>query len=169
MQYGRCMKPFILGTQVPVDKEMLARLKDQDDIDEEGALEAKLLSDVSSARSEPFPEPPNVVLERPVAPEMKIRGARGMQISVSEARSMGDGWNIASALTSSLIAGVLVGLALDKWVTTKWAPAGLIAGFVLGVVSGFANLIKLTNRLSARDEAAKRAADRARDDTPSKQ
>ena len=163
------MKPFILGTQVPVDKEMLARLKDQDDIDEEGALEAKLLSDVSSARSEPFPEPPKVVLERPVAPEMKIRGARGMQISVSEARSMGDGWNIASALTSSLIAGVLVGLALDKWVTTKWAPAGLIVGFVLGVVSGFANLIKLTNRLSARDEAAKRAADRARDDTPSKQ
>ena len=169
MQCGRCMKPFILGTQVPVDKEMLARLKDQDDIDEEGALEAKLLSDVSSARSEPFPEPPKVVLERPVAPEMKIRGARGMQISVSEARSMGDGWNIASALTSSLIAGVLVGLALDKWVTTKWAPAGLIVGFVLGVVSGFANLIKLTNRLSARDEAAKRAADRARDDTPSKQ
>ena len=163
------MKPFILGTQVLVDKEMLARLKDQDDIDEEGALEAKLLSDVSSARSEPFPEPPKVVLERPVAPEMKIRGARGMQISVSEARSMGDGWNIASALTSSLIAGVLVGLALDKWVTTKWAPAGLIVGFVLGVVSGFANLIKLTNRLSARDEAAKRAADRARDDTPSKQ
>ena len=148
---------------------MLARLKDQDDIDEEGALEAKLLSDVSSARSEPFPEPPKVVLERPVAPEMKIRGARGMQISVSEARSMGDGWNIASALTSSLIAGVLVGLALDKWVTTKWAPAGLIVGFVLGVVSGFANLINLTNRLSARDEAAKRAADSARDVTPSKQ
>ncbi len=162
------MKPFILGTQVPVDKEMLARLKDQDDIDEEGALEAKLLSDVSSARSEPFPEPPNVVLKRPVAPEMKIRGARGMQISVSEARSMGDGWNIASALTSSLIAGVLVGLALDKWVTTKWAPAGLIAGFVLGCISGFSNLIKLTNRLAARDEAAKRAEDSARVDKPSK-
>lgn len=169
MRCGRCTKPFILGTQVPVDKEMLARLKGQDDIDEEGALEAKLLSDVSSARSEPLPEPPKVVLERPVAPEMKIRGARGMQISVSEARSMGDGWSIASALTSSLIAGVLVGLALDKWVTTKWAPAGLILGFVLGVISGFANLIKLTNRLSARDEAAKRAADSARDVTPTKQ
>jgi F0F1-type ATP synthase assembly protein I len=144
-----------------VDKEMLGRLQGQEDIDEEGALEAKLLSDVDSARSEPLPEPPNVVLERPVVPEMKIRGARGMQISVSEARSMGDGWNIASALTSSLIAGVLVGLALDKWVTTKWAPAGLIAGFVLGCISGFANLIKLTNRLAERDEAAKKAADAA--------
>ncbi|MFM2223363.1 MAG: hypothetical protein RLZZ78_1620, partial [Armatimonadota bacterium] len=40
-----------------------------------------------------------------------------------------------------------------------WAPAGLIAGFVLGCVSGFANLIKLTNRLAARDEAAKQATD----------
>ena len=169
MRCGRSTKPFILGTQVPVDKEILARLQGQDDIDEEGALEAKLLSDVSSARSEPLPDPPNVVLKRPVAPEMKIRGARGMQISVSEARSMGDGWNVASALTSSLIAGVLVGLALDKWVTTKWAPAGLIIGFVLGCISGFANLIKLTNRLAARDEAAKHAADSALDGTSSKQ
>lgn len=169
MQCGRSTKPFILGTQVPVDKEMLARLQGQDDIDEEGALEAKLLSDVSSARREPLPDPPNVVLKRPVVPEMTIRGARGMQISVSEARSMGDGWNIASALTSSLIAGVLVGLALDKWVTTKWAPAGLIVGFVLGCISGFANLIKLTNRLAARDEAAKRVADSALDGTSSKE
>lgn len=150
-----------------VDKEMLERLQGQDDIDEEGALEAKLLSDVAAARSEPLPDPPNVVLERPVVPEMKIRGARGMQISVSEARSMGDGWSIASALTSSLIAGVLVGLALDKWVTAKWAPAGLIAGFVLGCISGFSNLIKLTNRLAARDEAAKQAADDARRDKSS--
>jgi len=169
VQCGRSTKPFILGTQVPVDKEMLARLQGQDDIDEEGALEAKLLSDVSSARREPLPDPPNVVLKRPVVPEMTIRGARGMQISVSEARSMGDGWNIASALTSSLIAGVLVGLALDKWVTTKWAPAGLIVGFVLGCISGFANLIKLTNRLAARDEAAKRVADSALDGTSSKE
>ncbi len=150
-----------------VDKEMLERLQGQDDIDEEGALEAKLLSDVAAARNEPLPDPPNVVLERPVVPEMKIRGARGMQISVSEARSMGDGWNIASALTSSLIAGVLVGLALDKWVTAKWAPAGLITGFVLGCISGFSNLIKLTNRLAARDEAAKQAADDARSDKSS--
>jgi F0F1-type ATP synthase assembly protein I len=98
---------------------------------------------------------------------MKIRGARGMQISVSEARSLGDGWNIASALTSSLIAGVLFGLSLDKWVTAKWAPAGVIAGFVLGCISGFSNLIKLTNRLAARDEAAKQAADEARSDKSS--
>jgi F0F1-type ATP synthase assembly protein I len=147
-----------------VDKEMLERLQGQDDMDEEGALEAKLLSDVSAARNQPLPDPPNVLLERPVVPEMKIRGARGMQISVSEARSMGDGWSIASALTSSLIAGVLVGLALDKWVT---APAGLIAGFVLGCVSGFANLIKLTNRLAARDEAAKQAAGAATHDKSS--
>lgn len=146
-----------------MDKELLQSLHGQDDIDEEGALEAKLLSDVDSARKEPLPDPPKVVLERPVVPEMKIRGARGMQVSVSEARSMGDGWNIASALTSSLIAGVLVGLALDKWVTAKWAPAGLIVGFVLGCVSGFANLIKLTNRLAARDEAAKLAAEMSAD------
>lgn len=146
-----------------MDKELLESLQGQDDIDEEGALEAKLLSDVSAARSEPLPEPPRVVIERPIVPEMKIRGARGMQVSVSEARSMGDGWNIASALTSSLIAGVLVGLALDKWVTAMWAPAGLIVGFVLGCVSGFANLIKLTNRLAARDEAAKLAAEMSAD------
>ena len=142
-----------------MDKELLQSLHGQDDIDEEGALEAKLLSDVDSARKEPLPDPPKVVLVRPVVPEMKIRGARGMQVSVSEARSMGDGWNIASALTSSLIAGVLVGLALDKWVTAKWAPAGLIAGFLLGCISGFANLIKLTNRMAARDAATSKAAE----------
>ena len=142
-----------------MDKELLQSLHGQDDIDEEGALEAKLLSDVDSARKEPLPDPPKVVLERPVVPEMKIRGARGMQVSVSEARSMGDGWNIASALTSSLIAGVLVGLALDKWVTAKWAPAGLLAGFLLGCISGFANLIKLTNRMAARDAATSKAAE----------
>ncbi|MFY8051046.1 MAG: AtpZ/AtpI family protein [Armatimonadaceae bacterium] len=142
-----------------MDKELLQSLHGQDDIDEEGALEAKLLSDVDSARKEPLPDPPKVVLERPVVSEMKIRGAPGMQVSVSEARSMGDGWNIASALTSSLIAGVLVGLALDKWVTAKWAPAGLIAGFLLGCVSGFANLIKLTNRMAARDAATSKAAE----------
>lgn len=142
-----------------MDKELLQSLHGQDDIDEEGALEAKLLSDVDSARKEPLPDPPKVVLERPVVPEMKIRGARGMQVSVSEARSMGDGWNIASALTSSLIAGVLVGLALDKWVTAKWAPAGLITGFLLGCISGFANLIKLTNRMAARDAATSKAAE----------
>ncbi len=142
-----------------MDKELLQSLHGQDDIDEEGALEAKLLSDVDSARKEPLPDPPKVVLERPVVPEVKIRGARGMQVSVSEARSMGDGWNIASALTSSLIAGVLVGLALDKWVTAKWAPAGLIAGFLLGCISGFANLIKLTNRMAARDAATSKAAE----------
>ncbi len=153
------MRHSISGWQVSVAKDMLERLQGHDDIDEDGALEAKLLSDVSAARNEPLPDPPSVVLQRPVVPEMKIRGARGLQVSVSEARSMGDGWNIASALTSSLIAGVLVGLALDKWVTSKWAPAGLIVGFVLGCVSGFANLIKLTNRLAARDEAAKKAAD----------
>lgn len=151
-----------------VDKELLQSLHGQDDIDEEGALEAKLLSDVSAARAEPLPEPPKVLLERPVVPEMKIRGARGMQVSVSEARSMGDGWNIASALTSSLIAGVLVGLALDKWVTAKWAPAGLIVGFLLGCVSGFANLIKLTNRLAARDEAAKQVAKTSADKSTDK-
>ena len=145
----------------------MEHLHGQEDIDEEGALEAKLLSDVSAARNEPLPDPPSVVLERPVVPEMKIRGARGMQISVTEARSMGDGWNIASALTSSLIAGVLVGLALDKWVTAKWAPAGLIVGFLLGCISGFANLIKLTNRLAARDEAAKQAGDTAKFDKSS--
>ena len=150
-----------------MDKEILEHLHGQEDIDEEGALEAKLLSDVSAARNEPLPDPPSVVLERPVVPEMKIRGARGMQISVTEARSMGDGWNIASALTSSLIAGVLVGLALDKWVTAKWAPAGLIVGFLLGCISGFANLIKLTNRLAARDEAAKQAGDTAKFDKSS--
>jgi len=142
-----------------MDKDILAQLHRQDDIDEEGALEAKLLSDVSSAHKESLPDPPKVVLGRPVVPEMKIRGARGMQVSVSEARSMGDGWSIASALTSSLIAGVLVGLAMDKWLTTKWAPVGLIAGFLLGCISGFANLIKLTNRLAARDDAAKNAKD----------
>jgi F0F1-type ATP synthase assembly protein I len=39
----------------------------------------------------------------------------------------------------------------------------LIVGFVLGCVSGFANLIKLTNRLAARDEAAKQVAEMSAD------
>lgn len=140
------------------DKEILEALSTQSDALDTDALESKLLDDVDAAAASRLPDPPKVTLDRPVPPEAMVRTRRGISMSVSEARSMSDGWNIASALTSSLIAGVLVGLAADKWVTTKWAPAGLITGFMLGCISGFGNLIKLTNRMAEKDALAQKAA-----------
>ena len=140
------------------DKEILEALSTQSDALDPDGLGAKLVGDVDASAAARLPDPPKVTLDRPVPPEMMIRMRRGISMSVSEARSMSDGWNIASALTSSLIAGVLVGLAADKWVTTKWAPAGLITGFMLGCLSGFGNLIKLTNRMAEKDALAQKAA-----------
>jgi drug/metabolite transporter (DMT)-like permease len=82
--------------------------------------------------------------------------------------------HISTGLSAILNASVPLSAALVAWLwlgdrLNRWRIVGLIVGFVLGCISGFANLIKLTNRLAARDEAAKHAADSALDGTSSKQ
>ena len=100
----------------------------------------------------PIPEPPRLAYERPRPKESSLRGPRGVAVSMADARSMGQGWEIASALVSSLIAGILLGLAADRWWIKSTTPWGVIVGFLLGCVSGFGNLFKLAARQEAQPE-----------------
>lgn len=93
------------------------------------------------------PDPPRLRYERPVVKEAPLRGLRGVRVNAADAREMGQGWSIASALVSSLIAGVLLGLAADRWWIKSSTPWGLIVGFVLGSISGFANLFQQAARM----------------------
>ncbi len=94
-----------------------------------------------------LPDPPKIQYQRPVPKDSPLRGPRGISLSGSEARGIGAGWNIATALVSSLIAGTLLGMAADKYVIRSETPWGLIVGFLLGCVSGFANVFSIAAKL----------------------
>jgi len=94
-----------------------------------------------------LPDPPKLPYERPKPKESPLRGPRGTVFNAAEARGMGAGWNIATALVSSLIAGTLLGMAADKYVIRSETPWGLIIGFLLGCVSGFANVFSIASRI----------------------
>ena len=98
-----------------------------------------------------LPDPPRPKYERPAKPGETLRGPRGIRIDANEARGMGAGWNIATALVSSLVAGTLLGMAADRYVVKSDTPWGLIVGFLLGTVSGFANLFAIARRLGEGD------------------
>jgi F0F1-type ATP synthase assembly protein I len=101
-----------------------------------------------------LPDPPKLLYQRPQPVTAPLRGPRGIRVDATEARSMGQGWTIASSLVSSLIAGILLGMAVDRWLLKAATPWGLIVGFLLGCVSGFANLLQQAARLereSSRD------------------
>lgn len=94
-----------------------------------------------------LPDPPKIQYRRPTAKDSPLRGPRGISLSVADARGMGAGWGIATALVSSLIAGTLLGMAADKYLIRSTTPWGLIVGFLLGCVSGFANVFSIAGRL----------------------
>jgi F0F1-type ATP synthase assembly protein I len=93
------------------------------------------------------PEPPKLDYQRPRPKQAPLRGPRGTLFDAAEARGMGAGWNIATALVSSLIAGTLLGMAVDKYWLRAETPWGLIIGFLLGCVSGFANVFSIASRI----------------------
>ncbi|MFM7321803.1 MAG: AtpZ/AtpI family protein [Armatimonadota bacterium] len=94
-----------------------------------------------------LPEPPRPAYRRPEPDNPLLRGPRGIRVDAAEARGMGAGWNIATALVSSLIAGTLLGMAADRYFIKSETPWGLIVGFLLGTVSGFANVFAIARRL----------------------
>ena len=49
--------------------------------------------------------------------------------------AVSDGWVSGGSLFSSVIAGTLIGLALDAWLNTD--PWFVVSGAILGSVSGF--------------------------------
>lgn len=107
-------------------------------------------------RAPAVPEPPKVAYERPRPKPETVRGPRGLSMNAVDARGMGAGWSVATSLMSSLVAGVLLGMALDRWVIRAATPWGLIVGFLLGCVSGFANLFASAARLNREEEEARR-------------
>jgi hypothetical protein len=94
-----------------------------------------------------MPDPPKLSYRRPEPATSRLRGPRGIRIDAAEARGMGTGWNIATALVSSLIAGTLLGMAVDRYLVKSQTPWGLIVGFLLGTLSGFANVFAIASRL----------------------
>jgi F0F1-type ATP synthase assembly protein I len=54
-------------------------------------------------------------------------------------KQYGEYSQIALILPASVIAGMILGAGLDKWLGTKWM---LLTGVVLGAVAGFYQLIR---------------------------
>ncbi len=106
-----------------------------------------------------LPDPPKGTFNRPnlrrdtdPLPEgtksVLANAGRGAQ----NLRNMGVGGTIGISLVVSIGVGAGLGWLFDKYVLgSPQTPWGLIIGFMLGVFSGFANLIRVTNRLN-RDE-----------------
>ena len=93
------------------------------------------------------PEPPRLEYERPSSKDKEVvRGPRGVQVGISEMRGMGAGWEIAWSLVSTILAGILLGLAADRWLIRAATPWGVIVGVLLGSISGFAKMLQLANR-----------------------
>lgn len=53
--------------------------------------------------------------------------------------------HLALALPAAIIAGLLLGAALDHWLKTTWIT---LAGLLLGCVAGFAELIRALLKMS---------------------
>lgn len=53
--------------------------------------------------------------------------------------------HLALVLPASAVAGLFLGMALDRWLKTSWIT---IAGLVLGCVAGFTELIRAIMRMS---------------------
>jgi F0F1-type ATP synthase assembly protein I len=105
-----------------------------------------------------LPDPPKLSYRRPEPATSRLRGPRGIRIDAAEARGMGAGWNIATALVSSLIAGTILGLAADRYLIKSQTPWGLIVGFLLGTVSGFANVFTIAGRLNGEPKQGNRSS-----------
>ncbi|MBC8142790.1 MAG: AtpZ/AtpI family protein [Armatimonadetes bacterium] len=115
--------------------------------------------EVTAGRRSDLPDPPQGTFNRPnlrrdtdPLPEgtksVLANAGRGAQ----NLRNMGVGGTIGISLAVSIGVGAGLGWVLDKFVFgSPDPPWGLIVGFMLGVFSGFANLIRVTNRLN-RDE-----------------
>lgn len=112
-----------------------------------------------------LPPPPRMEISRPTLPgenDKKTSRAgfgalRGAEFGEGDLRSLGEASTIGWTLALSVVIGAGLGYLVDKFVLHSGAtPWGLIVGFLLGTASGFVNLVRVSNRLSARDEKRKR-------------
>ena len=61
-------------------------------------------------------------------------------------RKSGLAYAAAFSLFASVVAGLIVGWVLDRWLGTQ--PWLLVAGIVLGAVAGFYQFIRVSSKLS---------------------
>jgi ATP synthase protein I len=61
-------------------------------------------------------------------------------------RKSGLAYGAAFSLFSAVVAGLIVGWLLDRWLGTR--PWLLVSGIVLGAVAGFYQFIRISSRLS---------------------
>lgn len=102
-----------------------------------------------AAASSTLPEPPVASYRRPKAkadPSEAFLARRGL--GGSDAGNMGKAMAMGTSLVGSILAGALLGWAVDTYLIKAPTPWGLIVGFLLGTISGFTNLIKLASEIN---------------------
>ena len=73
----------------------------------------------------------------PDAPQNPDNGTNNREKNVW--RQIGRYTNLGMILPASVIAGILIGAALDRWLKTSWIT---LVGLLLGCVVGFIELIR---------------------------
>ena len=103
---------------------------------------------------EKVPEPPAVSFTRPTLPDSSpvVKSSGSKSLAVGEMRGMGMAMTLGTSLVSSIIAGVVLGWLLDRFLIKNTTPWGLIGGFFLGAISGFVNLIRTANQINEAEE-----------------
>jgi hypothetical protein len=103
-----------------------------------------------------LPDPPQATYNRPTLrrdTDPLPEGSKSIVASIAgrggNVRNMGVAGTIGISLAVSIGVGAGLGWLVDKYLLgSPMTPWGLIVGFLLGVFSGFANLIRITNRLN---------------------
>ena len=115
---------------------------------------------VTVGRASELPDPPKVEFKRPELrrdTDPLPQGTKSVLANVGQSsrnmRSMGVAGTIGISLVVSICVGAGLGWLLAKYVLhSGQTPWGLIGGFMLGVFSGFATLIRDTNKLNRDSE-----------------
>lgn len=115
--------------------------------------------EVTLGRRGDLPDPPQGTFHRPNLrrdTDPLPEGTKSVLASTGRGaqnlRNMGVGGTVGISLVVSIAVGAGLGWLVDTYLLhSTGTPIGLIVGFMLGVFSGFANLIRVTNRLN-RDE-----------------
>jgi F0F1-type ATP synthase assembly protein I len=85
-------------------------------------------------------------------------GAPASPASDSNGKKQSSGWaqaakysQAALTLPASVLAGILIGAALDKWLHKQWIT---VAGLIVGSVAGFVELIRVIMKASAAEDGS---------------
>lgn len=102
------------------------------------------MSDTPPPSRDPRLEIPEVLRTPVKRPEHMTTGEPlgGRLTSDSDAIESAKGWAIALNFVYGVIAGTLIGWAIQAWLTPQWAPWPLLIGMGAGLIGGFIRFIR---------------------------